>query len=404
MSYSLLMDLDDTLLENNIDSFLPHYLQAFGQAVAPYMDPKEFTRKLLAGTQAMVKNRNPDCTLQDAFEAVFFPGLGMDEHLFRQVAEQFYADVFPDLQRLTRPATDGPALMNEVLRRGYPVVIATNPLFPLTAIQQRINWAGLPAEQFQFDLVTSYETFHFAKPDPAFFAEAMAGLGWPDGPIVIVGDDIDREIVPGRQLGLPVFWIERNGVDVPAEAAGPSGRGALKDFLPWLDRTQPEALLPDFSSPAALVAILRSTPAAMDTFFRPLSDAQIAIRPAAQEWSLGEIACHLRDVEAEVNLRRVQKALAEDNPFIPGEDTDRWSEERQYHMQDGRHARGAFTAARMELLSLLDGLSPDDWQRSVRHAIFGPTRLFEMVSFMAAHDRLHVRQAIAARKAILQFD
>ncbi len=352
MSYTLLMDLDDTLLENNIDSFLPHYLHDFGREVAPYMDPEKFTRRLLAGTQAMVNNRNPDCTLQDAFEAVFFPGLGINDQSFRQVAEHFYADVFPNLQRLTRPAADGQALMDEVRRRGYSVVIATNPLFPLTAIQQRIDWAGLPVHRYPFDLVASYETFHYAKPDPAFFAEALAGLGWPDGPIVIVGDDIDREVKPGRELGLPVFWIERDGIDVPAEASGPTGRGALRDFLPWLDRTRSEALLPDFSSPAALKAILRSTPAALDTFFRPLSDAQVAARPAAQEWSLGEIACHLRDVDAEVNLRRVQKALAEDNPFIPGEDTDRWSEERRYHQQDGRNARSAFTAARMELLSV----------------------------------------------------
>jgi len=144
LSFTLLLDLDDTLLENNIDHFLPHYLKAWGTVVAPYVDPQLFVRHLMAGTQAMSHNCNPDCTLQEAFEATFFPGLGLDETFFRGVAERSYAEVFPTLQGLTRPVAEAVPMVEEAQRRGYPIIIATNPLFPRPAIEQRLAWANLP--------------------------------------------------------------------------------------------------------------------------------------------------------------------------------------------------------------------------------------------------------------------
>jgi FMN phosphatase YigB (HAD superfamily) len=392
VTYTLLVDLDDTLIKNDINEFLPHYLKAWGRVIAPYLDPEQFVRRLLAATKVMVANRSPDCTLQEAFDAAFFPRLGMDATQFRQLADEFYAQVYPELRLLTQPAPGAAEFIQAAQLRGYPVMVATNPLFPLTAIEQRLAWAGLPVEQVPFSLIASYETFHFAKPDPAFFAEALGLLGWPEQPAVIVGDDLTNEVAAGHQVGLPVFWIARNGAQPPAEADGPAGRGQVSDVLPWLDRLQPEALAPDYERPSALLAMLRSTPAVMDTFTRR-AGPDWSVRPSPDEWSLTEILCHLRDVDAEVNLRRVQKVLDENNPFIPGEMTDPWAEQRRYDQQDCYSALQGFKGARMELVRLLESLEPQDWQRTARHAIFGPTRLIELISIQAAHDRVHVRQA-----------
>ena len=56
-------------------------------------------------------------------------------------------------------------------------MVATNPIFPRKAILHRLSWAGLAPEQVPFALITDYERFHFAKPNPAFFAEILAQLG-----------------------------------------------------------------------------------------------------------------------------------------------------------------------------------------------------------------------------------
>jgi hypothetical protein len=83
-------------------------------------------------------------------------------------------------------------------------------------------------------------------------------------------------------------------------------------------------------------------------------------------------------------------------------DTDRWAEERNYIQQDGRSALHRFMYDRIKLLSLLEGLTPAEWQRPARHAIFGPTTLQELVGFIVGHDRLHVRQAYGVIRPAVQ--
>jgi len=166
----------------------------------------------------------------------------------------------------------------------------------------------------------------------------------------------------------------------------------LEDLLPWLDAQPPASLLPDFTNPLAQQAILRATPAALSTLLNGRSAEDLLYQPAPGEWSPTEVLCHLRDVEHEVNLPRLRTILASANPFIPGQDTDPWALERQYQQQDCLEAQTDFLYARLELLALLASLSENDWERSARHAIFGPTRLAELVNIIASHDRLHVRQ------------
>lgn len=392
MTLTLLLDLDDTLLQNDIHSFLPHYLDAFAKVAAPYVDPARFIKLLLAGTQAMVNNRQPDCTLKEVFEAVFFPALGVDAGEFQKVADHFYAQVFGTLQHLTRPMPGAVEFVQEAQARGWRIAVATNPLFPRTAVLQRLGWAGLPVEKYAFDLVASYETFHFVKPDAAYFAEVLARLGWPSGPTLVVGDDLERDIAGGRRLGLPVYWVTPDGAASPQDLPELTASGPLTDLLPWLEGIDLQKLEADYSTPSAIVPVLRSTPAALDTLCRGLPAHTWTAHPQDGEWCLTEILCHLRDVDREVNLPRLQKMLDETNPFLPGQDTDRWADGRGYFQQNGPQALREFFATRLQMLKLLENLRPEDWQRTARHAIFGPTRLQELMSIVATHDRLHVTQ------------
>lgn len=400
MSPTLLFDLDNTLLKNDINLFLPRYLQAFARQVAGRVDPDRFVQSLLAGTQAMMKNRRPDCTLSETFEAVFYPMLGVEPGLFRPLAEQFYSQVFPTLRDLTRPDPDALALVEACVARGYRMAVATNPAFPHTAVLQRLAWAGLPAEVYPFEIVASNETFHFAKPEPAFFAELLARMGWPSGPVVVVGDDLERDVAPGRRLGLPVFWIKQDGLTAQDGPLGPSASGGLGDILPWLDSSPQAALRQDLSQPDALLAILYSTPAALDGLCRNLPETAWSVEPQPGEWGLAEIACHLRDVEREVNLPRVRRLLSESNPFISGQDTDPWAQSRGYRYQNGLQALQQYLAARMELVALLEDMPPDCWGAPARHAIFGPTTLMEVISILAAHDRAHIQQVHSVLRTI----
>ena len=94
MNLTLLIDLDDTLLANDIETFLPKYLEAFSREIRGFIEADIFVQALLAGTRSMVKNRMPDCTLKEIFEQSFYSLVNVDRDLFESRAEIFYAEVF----------------------------------------------------------------------------------------------------------------------------------------------------------------------------------------------------------------------------------------------------------------------------------------------------------------------
>jgi HAD superfamily hydrolase (TIGR01549 family) len=334
------------------------------------------------------------------FDENFYPQLGLDYESVRSTINEFYEQVFPELRSLTATRPGAVELVETAFERGYRVVVATNPLFPRTAILQRLSWAGLAPETYPFALIPAYESFHFAKPNPAYLAELLAQLGWPEDPILMVGDDLNNDVVAAKRFGVPVFWISPTQQPLPESPDRPTTRGDVSELVDWIDSQSEEMMKPDFNQPSSIMAILKSTPAALNTICQDLTDWNT--RPQAKEWCPAEIFCHLRDVETEVNLPRLRKVLQEDNPFLAGKDTDPWAEERKYICQNGQDALEHFTQARMETLDTLSSIAPQQWDRPARHAIFGPTNLKELTVIMTRHDRLHVRQSHQTIKSLVQ--
>jgi FMN phosphatase YigB (HAD superfamily) len=391
VTLTLLLDLDGTLLGNEMDTFLPAYLQALSGHLSGIVEPNRMIATLLAATRRMVENQDPDCTLQEVFDDAFYPALGVEKAELRPAIDAFYERIFPTLRALTQFRPEAVELVDAALDRGYQIAIATNPLFPRSACLQRVAWAGFDPQVYPFTLISTCENFHFAKPRSAYYAEIMASLGWPEGPVLMVGDDLERDIEPAVQMGIKSFWITTQA-NVPDGYDDPSGYGSLADLLPWLDALPAGALQPDARLPGALLATLSATPAALDSLCRKLTPDAWRRRPADGQWCPTEVICHMRDVEREVNLPRIKTILGESNPFIPGKDTDPWAEQRQYIQQDGTRAFQSFISTRWELLNLLRNNPPEAWKRTARHAILGPTDLTELVGIIAEHDRLHIRQ------------
>lgn len=392
MTLTLLLDLDGTLLENDMDGFLRAYLSAFGKYVQNIIHPEIFVQSLLLGTRQMASNRLPDRTLEEVFDTNFYPAVKHKKEETQELFASFYEEVFPTFKTLTRARPEAVELVEEAFARGYRVGIATNPLFPRAAILHRLDWAGLPASDYPFVLIPSYETFHFSKPSPAFFIEYLAGIGLPDEPVLMVGDDVSNDIIAAQKAGIATYWLDE-GNSTTIDPQINTARGFLKDLMPWLDSISIESLKPDYASPPAVLANLAGVAAAFDTLGRQLPSSVWIKKIHPDEWCLAEIVCHLRDVEAEVNLPRIRKVISEINPFIPGRDTDPWALERQYILQDCLEAKDSFLSSRIELLSILEELEPEDWQRPARHAIFGPTHIQELAGIIASHDRLHIQQA-----------
>ena len=229
---TLLLDLDDTLLVTNLDAFVPAYFQALAKHMSARVESDVMLPALVAGTRDMMVSEDPGRTLREVFDRRFYPGLGMDREDILPVIEDFYDNVFPDLGALTAQRPEAVELVAWAFKQGFRVAVATDPFFPLKATQHRLRFAGLAPEDYPFERVSSYETFHFTKAHAAYYAEFLGQLGWPDGPILMVGNDAERDLAPAQQLGLATFWINTTQPEGTEPQA--TGRGSLADLKNWL--------------------------------------------------------------------------------------------------------------------------------------------------------------------------
>jgi hypothetical protein len=216
-------------------------------------------------------------------------------------------------------------------------------------------------------------------------------MGWPDGPVLMVGNDLERDILPARKLGLMTYHV--NGGPASGSGSEAGAGGELADLRPWLESTDPSTLIPSFKTPESIRAILSASPASVAGLSAGIGPSEWSRKPAPDEWALIEVVCHLRDTEREIHHMQIKLFNEQAEPFIPRPDTNVWASQRSYLNENGNSALQAFTRARIETLSMLRETRDADWPRKARHAIFGPTNFLEVVGFMADHDRMHIRQA-----------
>ena len=151
--------------------------------------------------------------------------------------------------------------------------------------------------------------------------------------------------------------------------------------------------------PAELYRQLALTVPKLHSMTEKLTDSDWLAHPLEGEWSITETICHLRDVDREIHLPRLQSLIARKDPFMPGVIADDWVIERNYQAQDGRLALKALSKSRDELLAILPPTESTIWQRSGRHTFFGPTTFLELVCLALEHDILHVGQVEKILKA-----
>lgn len=226
MLQAVLFDLDDTLLGNNMDTFIPNYFALLSRYAEPKMARDEFLRELMICTRAMVASQETAVSNRDVFWQAFQQRTGLDPDEMEQFFDVFYRDHFPDLAAVTTPQPGAREIVQTCFNQGWQVVIATNPMFPRRAVEHRLAWAGLPVTDYPYSLVTTYENMHATKPHAAYYEEILAKIGVPASAALMVGDDWENDIEPAARLGCHTFWIA-NADQAPPDASLSTGSGSI---------------------------------------------------------------------------------------------------------------------------------------------------------------------------------
>ena len=205
----VLFDLDGTLLEIDLDAFLRDYFAALGPVVAEVMGTgasvEVALQAVMTSTEAMTLP-HADTTNREAFNATFrrLTGTDLDLDEYALPFERFYAEVFPTLRGKMVPRAGAREAVETALSLGLKVAIATNPIFPLSAIRERMRWAHI--EDLHVQVITSYETMHATKPLSGYYSQTADMLGVDPRNCLMVGDDRTLDMA-AADVGMRTFYV-----------------------------------------------------------------------------------------------------------------------------------------------------------------------------------------------------
>jgi uncharacterized damage-inducible protein DinB len=152
---------------------------------------------------------------------------------------------------------------------------------------------------------------------------------------------------------------------------------------------------PDASSDRcrAVFERLAATPRQLFELCSGADPARLSTPIAPGKWTPLQIIVHLIGCDREALLPRIEKMLAETDPFLAAYDQDRWM--RMYGHVDDRKAvvlLDEYARIREKSVIMLFDLSPEEWQRGGRHEEWGPTTIYDLAVYFADHDDHHRAQ------------
>jgi FMN phosphatase YigB (HAD superfamily) len=228
----VLFDLDGTLLPMDQDKFVEVYFGLLAQKLAPHgYEPKKLIGAIGAGIGAMVKNdgsRTNEEAFWDAFCEIFGDKARDDLPIF----EAFYQNDFVGAKSVCGFDSQAVQTVRAIKERGFRVALATNPLFPAAATQQRIRWAGL--EPSEFELVTTYEDSRTCKPNPDYYREVAVRLGVQPEECLMVGNDVGEDMI-ARSIGMQVFLLPACLINKGNADLAQFPHGGFDDLLRFID-------------------------------------------------------------------------------------------------------------------------------------------------------------------------
>ena len=122
--------------------------------------------------------------------------------------------------------------INCLKKKGYKLVIATNPFFPKVAIQKRIKWANLNINDFEF--VTFGEESHYLKPHLEYYQEILKKLNISDPKeVMMVGNDVDEDMVSSK-LGFETYLVTDCMLSRYGLEKNVKNKGTSSDFLVYI--------------------------------------------------------------------------------------------------------------------------------------------------------------------------
>jgi FMN phosphatase YigB (HAD superfamily) len=227
---AVLFDLDGTLLQMDFETFVQDYFSAIARHCKKMAEPRQFIENLLASTGRMLQNEGQG-TNKEVFLRDFTARIRVEEEKLYPVLEEFYLQEFPKLKRHANSTLFSAEVVRKALAKGWRIVLATNPLFPRLAIEERMRWAGIL--DFPWEYISTYENSRACKPKLYYYREMISKLQLDPEQCWMVGNDTQEDMVAG-QLGFKTYLVTDYLIEKNA-GHQPNARGTLRELLTFME-------------------------------------------------------------------------------------------------------------------------------------------------------------------------
>lgn len=245
---AIFFDLDGTLLPMDVDVFMKQYFKVLGTRLGALGIPQDaFMGGMKQGIMAMATNDTgaPNSQLfwpafLQAVQSYVTDGVDIQEEL-----AEFYEH---DFGKVGEHFTVNPAAAQAIQtlqEKGYPLVLATMPMFPRRAVEWRVQWAGV--DPAVFSRITTFDNSTSVKPKPNYYAETLAACGVEGRDVLMVGNNT-KEDLAACDLGCEGFLITDNLIDPVGFEIFSIKHGSMEKFAAWA------ANLPACENPATNIS------------------------------------------------------------------------------------------------------------------------------------------------------
>ena len=150
--------------------------------------------------------RNPVIRPDFTFRQTLETKLRLQQEYLKVENEKYWQTILDDLYERTKTMT---AQSREVLLQlkdhGLPMVLVSNFYGNMHTVLHEFGFDGL------FHKVIESAVVGIRKPDPRIFLLGVEALGLKPEEVTVVGDSLDKDIIPAHEAGCQTIWLRGEG-------------------------------------------------------------------------------------------------------------------------------------------------------------------------------------------------
>ncbi|MDO4747640.1 MAG: HAD family hydrolase [Eubacteriales bacterium] len=232
MKKLIMTDLDCTLLPMDQDLYIKMYVNEVAKLFCELgFDGKAIAKATMQASFMMATNDGTK-TNEVAFNQAFSKIIGEKASELLDIFPQVYADRYEVIRESTTPNPYIKEIVGLMKEKAEHVVIATQPMFPIEAVERRLSWIGLSADMFDF--VTTFDKCSYCKPNPMFYKEIMDRYGASAEDTVMFGNDVNEDILPCTEINVESFLVLDGLINAQNHDISNLNKGNYKDMIEYL--------------------------------------------------------------------------------------------------------------------------------------------------------------------------